>query len=69
MNKTFIKVWCEWDIGQEYAIFSTYDSARNWLEKNPILEDMATNDSENDYSLATLEKGGFIGFDTLLLVE
>ena len=27
---SFVKVNCEWDIGQEGALFSTVDAAREW---------------------------------------
>lgn len=29
-----IKVWCEWDMGQNYFVFSSQSKAEEWMANN-----------------------------------
>jgi photosystem II stability/assembly factor-like uncharacterized protein len=28
-----IRLWCEWDVGQESVVFATEDAARSWAKE------------------------------------
>ncbi|QHJ79338.1 MAG: hypothetical protein [Bacteriophage sp.] len=60
--KTVIRIWCEWDIGNENIVFSDFDIARQWA-------DQAIKDSGLEESMEELEQHGLIGFEQLKLIE
>lgn len=55
-----IRIWCEWDIGQEYLVFSSEEKARKWLESHWPRDSGFINWQE-----AWAE--GFMGFQSLTL--
>lgn len=61
MIKEVHKVWCEWDIGQEYVVFLTLDKAIEWA-----LESLDKSDIDDNFE--DLLDQGLIGFDTLIVI-
>ena len=60
--KTVIRIWCEWDIGNENIVFSDFDIARQWA-------DQAIKDAGLEESMEELEQDGLIGFKQVQLIE
>lgn len=54
---SFIKVNCEWDIGQEGALFISEASARKWVEQAII-------DSGIEDGIEDLESEGLVNYET-----
>jgi hypothetical protein len=65
-KKYVYQVWCEWDIGQEYGVFSTEAKAREWVESNESLKEVFEDGGE--FSTAQdVEDAGLIGYKKLEL--
>jgi hypothetical protein len=62
-NINYIKVWCEYDIGQDNYIFKSREEARSWahkmLEQKNFLEDGVTPEH--------FEKIWYLCYDTVTL--
>ncbi len=60
MTEVF-RIWCEWDIGQDYQVFSSQEKAMDWLQENLNLQEvMHENEYENldkvfDLGLVSIE--------------
>jgi len=56
---SFVRLWCEWDIGQENLVFKSAESANTWIRNNSCIKEMASEAemSVDDYvqSLIDLE--------------
>lgn len=39
-------LWCEWDVGQEYVVFSSEENALKWLRNNASIQGVI--DAEED---------------------
>lgn len=59
---TVVEVFCEWDIGQEYEIFSSEETAREWLESNPILQEMFEDEDNECKSVEDLIDAGLVTY-------
>lgn len=62
MSKNLVKLWVEWDVGQDEVVFKTAASAIRWLEKQ--LKEFGI-----EYSVSQLEEEGLFGFEPVRLVE
>lgn len=58
---TFVKFWCEWDIGYEKHIFTDEDVCRKHVEK--ALKACGIEDDIDD-----LEGEGLVGFEEVLVI-
>jgi len=59
-DNKLIRVWCEWDIGQENIIFSDREDAYEWLNANQHIAEMT-------YPVDDLLKDGLLGFEEVTL--
>lgn len=57
-----IKLWIEWDFGQDSKVFSSIDNAKNWLSNDPYFKEFL---SENKYTFEELEDNGLITYESL----
>ncbi len=64
MNQV-IQIWCEWDIGQQYVVFTNEETAVEWAEAQLV---KMYEDDEDDYSWEALEADGLIGFNFLKVI-
>lgn len=58
MTETLYRVWCEWDIGQEYLVFKTEDAAWDWAIQALI-------DTGIDDEISDLLENGLVGLQDL----
>ena len=65
-----IKIYCEWDVGQEYLVFPSEDLAYSWLRENVKLQAMAKDDGMTieEYLTETFDEG-LLGYDQLTIVR
>lgn len=61
MDNTLYMLWCEWDIGQEYYIFSSIESARHWAKGSLRMAGI-------EESLEEIEDEGLIGYKKVELL-
>ena len=54
-----VKLWCEWDIGQENIVFLSAESANAWVRSNSCIEEMASEAemSVDDYVQSLIDDG------------
>lgn len=65
-----LKVWCEWDVGQEGLLFTSEIKARAWILNNPNIEEMAKNDDQEVSTwVEGVEADGLISYEALEVVE
>lgn len=60
-----IKIWCEWDVGQDDLIFTDTTAARAWINNNGNIDDIV---KDGDFSIDGLFEQGLIGYQSLRLV-
>lgn len=60
-----IRIWCEWDIGQERLIFKTREKAEAWLMGNVNLQEVIECSEGEFTSVNCVIDAGLIGFETL----
>jgi len=60
MSKQIWVCWCEFDMGQEYVVFSTKLKAEAWAEQAVV-------DSDVDDTYQELRDAGLIGFKSLTI--
>lgn len=65
--KTFLKLWCEWDFGQDGFIFDDEATGKAWL-KETILNSGNTLDELGFISVEQIFDEGLAGFDIVQLV-
>jgi hypothetical protein len=69
--KTYFRLWCEWDYGQETVIFTEERVAKNWLYARIIevngKEFFADSDIEDDEDFLFDE--GLAGLEFVTLIE
>ena len=58
-------LWCEWDLGQEYIIFSSQEKGREWLAKE-IAQDEYLSD---EYDVDRIFNLGLAGFTVVALYD
>ncbi len=63
MSKVY-SVWSEWDIGQEYHVFTSEEKALKWCEENEGLKEVL---EEEEGTIQDLIKDGLLGFSKLNL--
>jgi hypothetical protein len=70
MENIMIKIYCEWDVGQEYLVFPSEDLAYSWLRENVKLQAMAKDDGMTieEYLTETFDEG-LLGYDQLTIVR
>jgi hypothetical protein len=64
-NINYIKVWCEYDIGQDNVIFESIENARKWAYKMLEQENFLEEGEKPEY----IEKIGFLYYDTVTLIN
>ena len=62
MTKQMYNVVCEWDVAQDNLIFETEDDAWDWIEKNPIIQEVL---EDNGGTLEELIDEGLVDVLTL----
>ncbi len=62
MSRNFVKIWCEWEVGQDEVIFKTAAMGIRWLDLR--LKECGINETVND-----LMDQGLCGFEPIQLVE
>ena len=55
--KTYLKLWCEWDFGEDYILFESEEDGKAWLEKE--MGDLAEMDFENIEQVFKKQCAGF----------
>ena len=69
--KHYLKLWCEWDYGQDSVIFTEESVAKNWLYARIIevngKEFFADSDLEDDEE--SLFDEGLASFEFVTLIE
>lgn len=60
-----IRLWCEWDIGQDSYIFTNEEKAREWLNKALKEDEYLSQEFE---SAEEILKEGLAGFDFLIVI-
>lgn len=63
----YIKLWCEWDYGQDAVIFSNESVAKNWL-----CASMGGHDELTEMGFGSVEgvfDEGLAGFNIISLIE
>ena len=61
MDKMY-RIFCEWDIGQEYLVFTTIENAINWAES-------VFDEDEVGMTFEEARDDGLIGWQELEIVE
>lgn len=56
---TIFKIWCEYDIDQDYHVFATEEAAKRFIQEAPL-------DGE---TYESLDESGLIGIDEIGVVE
>lgn len=56
------KVWCEYDINQEYYVFASQTAAEKWVDEALEAQDFTESRDE-------LEGAGLIGYEWLTVIE
>jgi hypothetical protein len=46
------RIISEWDIGEDYVVFTTHANAITWLENNKRLRALASDDPEASWSMS-----------------
>lgn len=68
--QTYIKIWCEFDIGQNDLIFPDISTARDWLGSSRINKQLLAwgviNPGE---TYLDLETQNLLEYDTIVLIE
>ena len=60
-----IRLWCEWDLGQDSLIFTNEDKAIDWLQKALQVHEYLFEDFEN--ATAIIDEG-LAGFHILTVI-
>ncbi len=60
--KSYITVWCEWDIGQSDVIFKSKEDAMSWVMDRTVAYGI-------DESWDELRQEGLVGFDDVSVWE
>ena len=60
--KTFIRLWCEYDLGQDDLIFDSQETAYRWIKHAFEIADF-------DFSFKEVEDACLISYETVTLVE
>lgn len=60
-----IKIWCEWDVGQDGFMFVSKPVAREWCEQNKYLKDMCR---DNECEVQDYVDDGMISFEELEVI-
>jgi hypothetical protein len=58
--KEVVRVWCEYDVGQDEVVFASHDAATQWINTNPYLT--KENIGEDTESLM---KNGLLGISSI----
>jgi hypothetical protein len=61
-----IRIWCEWDFGQENLVFASREAAMKWVTDNVLIDEYV---KENFCNAEDLVRNGLIGFETLEFIE
>jgi len=68
MSRTFLKMWCEWDYGQDDVLFVTEDCGKRWLERQIIRVDGSWPRDIFGENIQTIFDEGLAGFSVVTLV-
>jgi len=60
--KSYVTIWCEWDIGQSDVIFKTKEDAIAWVMDRTVAYGI-------DESWDELRQEGLVGFDDVYVWE
>lgn len=65
-----VRVWCEWDIGNQNIVFKSAEVANAWIRANSSIEEMAgeAETSVDDYVESLIDEG-LIGTTKVQLIE
>lgn len=66
---TYIKLWCEYDYGQDSVIFESEEKALTWLQDQIIAVDGLEFMLETCYDAANLHEDGLCGFLDITLIK
>ncbi len=66
-TKTMIRVWCEWDVGQDGLIFTNKTAAQEWIEDNDQLKELAREDAM-DGPIEFIAVG-LVGYHHVVVIE
>jgi hypothetical protein len=64
--KYAFRIWCEWDIGQEYAVYATEEAARRSLKDDLNIQEILRNDG---CTLEDLFNEGIVSIGQVAFVE
>jgi hypothetical protein len=60
-----LRVWCEWDYGQDSAVFSSEEKATAWI--NAKLQQMVDENPEENPDVECFWEDGLVGFQIVEL--
>jgi hypothetical protein len=64
--KQMIRIYSEWDIGQDKLVFSSEQTAKAWLYN---IKDLLLEEGEPDSVIEQLIADNLVGFETLEFIE
>lgn len=70
-DKTFFRLWSEWDIGENYVIFKDKEAGMRWLLANVIVAELAELDEAQDVPsyITNLFERNNIGWETVTVFQ
>jgi len=71
MKTSIIKIWCDYDIGQDYYVFNTKLKAMDWLTSDEKLQDLREREilDEHYKSITDLINANVLDFETITLIQ